>query len=207
MIKTCVGCKKKFEITKSEEEFYLSRGLSLPKRCKECREKKKEASNRKKAAEKHRLFRTLLTLFSEAVCLVSAFVFFKAENYTYFYCAAFAGAFIFLIYMLVSKSKKAAVSEVELYAVMNKFKYRFKNADDFREHFLKHGAETSSRTPKEYIKKANRVIKSPHSLKKREKEDGDLVFFDRATGEIVFCTPGGVIRSYYISDSAYFDRQ
>ena len=38
MKKTCVQCKKEFMLTDSEIAFYKNKGLSLPKRCKECRD-------------------------------------------------------------------------------------------------------------------------------------------------------------------------
>lgn len=207
MVRTCVNCKKKFEIAKSEIDFYKSKGLELPKRCKECRDKNRQIKERKKAEERKRLIITLLLFFVETAALVTAIVLFNKSIWGGFYAACAVCAAIFAVYMVVTKSKKAALSDVELYSVMNHFRYRFKDADDFREHFLKHGAETGCRTPKEYIKRANRVIKSPHTQKKREKEDGDIVYFDRASGEIVFCTAKGSIRTYYISDSAYFNRQ
>lgn len=207
MVRTCVNCKKKFELTKSEIDFYKSHGLELPKRCKACRDKNRQIKERKKAEEKKRLIITLVMLVIEVAALITAIVLISKKIYGGFYAACGVCAVVFAVYMLITKSKKAALSEVELYSIMNHFRYRFKNADDFREHFLKHGAETGCRTPKEYIKRANRVIKSPHSLKKREKEDGDLVYFDRSSGEIVFCTVNGFIRTYYISDNAYFKKQ
>lgn len=41
MKKTCKQCGKEFELTQSEINFYKSKNLSLPKRCKECREQNK----------------------------------------------------------------------------------------------------------------------------------------------------------------------
>lgn len=38
MKRTCIQCGKEFELTNSEIGFYKKRKLSLPKRCKECRE-------------------------------------------------------------------------------------------------------------------------------------------------------------------------
>lgn len=39
---TCKQCGKEFELSQSEMNFYRSKNLSLPKRCKECREKNKQ---------------------------------------------------------------------------------------------------------------------------------------------------------------------
>ena len=45
MKRTCKQCGKEFEITQSEINFYNSKNLALPKRCKECREKNKQSGN------------------------------------------------------------------------------------------------------------------------------------------------------------------
>ena len=37
----CKQCGKEFELSNSEMEFYKSKNLELPKRCKECREHNK----------------------------------------------------------------------------------------------------------------------------------------------------------------------
>ncbi|MDO5516033.1 MAG: zinc-ribbon domain containing protein [Clostridium sp.] len=42
----CVQCGRSFTIEDSEIEFYKSKSLSLPKRCKECRDKNKENSKK-----------------------------------------------------------------------------------------------------------------------------------------------------------------
>lgn len=38
----CVDCGKEFIISSSQQSFYRVREWELPKRCKECREKKKQ---------------------------------------------------------------------------------------------------------------------------------------------------------------------
>ena len=43
MKRTCIQCGKEFELSNSEIGFYKKRKLSLPKRCKECRDKNKKA--------------------------------------------------------------------------------------------------------------------------------------------------------------------
>lgn len=51
----CVGfrepCGKVFAITVSEQIFYKSRNLSLPKRCPDCRKKKREVSQKEEEAK------------------------------------------------------------------------------------------------------------------------------------------------------------
>ena len=42
MKRTCKQCGKEFIITQSEINFYKSKNLSIPKRCKECRQSNKQ---------------------------------------------------------------------------------------------------------------------------------------------------------------------
>lgn len=53
--RTCVQCGKEFEMTQSEINFYKKKKLSLPKRCKECRElNKNKKKNNNSSQEKDR---------------------------------------------------------------------------------------------------------------------------------------------------------
>ena len=38
---TCIDCQAPFDFTAGEAQFFQDRGLSIPRRCKECRAKKK----------------------------------------------------------------------------------------------------------------------------------------------------------------------
>lgn len=51
MKRTCIQCGKEFEITQSEINFYKSKNLQLPKRCKECRAENKGKKNSQSAAD------------------------------------------------------------------------------------------------------------------------------------------------------------
>ena len=44
---TCKQCGKEFELSNSEIDFYKSKNLELPKRCKECRELNKQNGSKK----------------------------------------------------------------------------------------------------------------------------------------------------------------
>ena len=47
IIQKCKGCGKEFELSSGEIEFFNSRGLSQPKRCKKCRAKKREGKEQR----------------------------------------------------------------------------------------------------------------------------------------------------------------
>lgn len=47
----CKECGKEFEIVEEEKNFYISKGLELPKRCRECRIKRRKDSGQKRKTE------------------------------------------------------------------------------------------------------------------------------------------------------------
>lgn len=50
IISNCKDCGKQFEISPNEQKYYKFNNLELPKRCSECRKKRKKA----KQAEEHK---------------------------------------------------------------------------------------------------------------------------------------------------------
>lgn len=85
--------------------------------------------------------------------------------------------------------------------------YTFRSDKLLQEHYEKHGKEMGYEDAAAYVAGANRVISSPDVLHKLEAEDGDHVYFLEATGEIVFVSTDGYIRTYFIADVGYFNRQ
>lgn len=85
--------------------------------------------------------------------------------------------------------------------------YTFRSPYLLQEHFEKHGREMGYANAAAYVAGANRVIHSPDALHKYEAEDGDDVYFMEATGEIVFVSGDGYIRTYFIADINYYNRQ
>ena len=87
--------------------------------------------------------------------------------------------------------------------------YTFRNHDRLREHYKKHGIEMGFASEDEYLAAANAVIANPEALTKREKEDGDYVFYVERTNEFVVLSTDGYIRTYFCPDSGkrYFDKQ
>ena len=108
---------------------------------------------------------------------------------------------------LIKLFEKIVTSENKLIKIHNAFQYNFRTTEDLKEHFIKHGRECNCKTPKKYLKTANKIIKSKKTLKKTEKEDGDRVYFNKKTGGIVFVSSKGFIRSFYMTDTDYFTRQ
>lgn len=109
--------------------------------------------------------------------------------------------------LFIKLFEKIQTRGTNLEKIQNSFDYSFRNTEELKEHFIKHGRECNCKTPKKYLKNANKIIKSKKSLKKIEKEDSDIVFFCKKNGGIVFLSPKGYIRTFYMSDISYFERQ
>ncbi len=58
MKKICKQCGKEFEITQSEIDFYKSRNLHIPKRCKSCRDANKRTSDESRQSYNHQTYST-----------------------------------------------------------------------------------------------------------------------------------------------------
>ena len=88
-------------------------------------------------------------------------------------------------------------------------RHYFRNGEKMQKHFYEHGEATNCDSPEEYLIKANEVIENPKVKRKPETDDGDndVVYYLSETGEIVFLSADGYIRTYYIADDEYFERQ
>lgn len=83
----------------------------------------------------------------------------------------------------------------------------FRTEDKLQQHFEKHGQEAGCATAEEYLAAANAVVANPAALHKLQAEDGDDLYFLESTGEFVVVSPAGYIRTYYLTDRDYFERQ
>lgn len=87
--------------------------------------------------------------------------------------------------------------------------FTFRTPEKLIKHFEEHKRATGCETAEEYLIKANAVINNPQSKVKIETDesDNDKVYYLSQTGEIVFVSEDGFIRTYYIADDEYFERQ
>lgn len=85
----------------------------------------------------------------------------------------------------------------------------FRTPEKLIEHFYEHGEQTKCDSAEEYLIKANMVIQNPKSQSKYETDEGDndKIYYLSETGEIVFVSTEGYIRTYFVADDEYFDRQ
>ncbi len=85
----------------------------------------------------------------------------------------------------------------------------FRTPEKLLKHFLEHGEETACESAEEYLIKANAVVTNPQTKTKHEtdEDDNDKIYYLSQTGEIVFVGLEGYIKTYFIADDEYFERQ
>lgn len=101
----------------------------------------------------------------------------------------------------------AAITTAEAVPETPNAAYRFRKPEYLTEHFQKHGAEFPYATEEEYLLGANNVIQNPSALHKLEAEDGDDVYYVESTREFVVVSTDGYIRTYFLADLDYYNRQ
>lgn len=83
----------------------------------------------------------------------------------------------------------------------------FRSEERLREHYEKHGKEMGFTSAEAYLAAANKVVANPGAQHKTESEDGDDAYFLEETGEFVVVSRKGYIRTYFLADRDYFERQ
>ena len=83
----------------------------------------------------------------------------------------------------------------------------FRSEERLERHFEKHGRDMGFASAEEYLAGANAVVANPDALHKTESKDGDDVYFIEKTGEFVVVSQKGYIRTYFVTDRDYYDRQ
>ena len=222
MKKTCIDCSSEFIITDSEEQFYKSKNLQIPKRCKACRDKRKnngttnsniEIYTNEKNGKSKNLIKIGITII---LCLCGYIIYSKniveyldqttLQTIEYVNPPTYEKSII-----LIEPSREEQTDEtIAIVAEKKKERiYSFRSDTLLEEHYEKHKNEFSYATTEEYEIGANIVIQSEDALKKREADDGDYIFYLEATNEIVFLSTRGNIRTYFKPDSgkSYYDRQ
>ena len=210
----CKQCGKEFEITEGEAEFFLSKGMELPKRCKECRQANKiKKENDSDAAirlerKPSKVKNLKVILGVVAILILAGFGFSKLpalinNNSGYDDSSVSTTVYTFSGY----GTSSAIIDETEEYLPVDETMLTFRNVDLLISHYQKHGAKVGASSPDEYQRKAAAVVSSENVLHKTESEDGDYVYFNPSTGEFVIVSTDGYIRTYYIADMDYFERQ
>lgn len=245
MERFCSDCGKKFELTQGEIDFYASKGLSLPKRCKECREKNKAKKQIRDNSLKTNSIDTVQNPafkapksknkfnFKKLTCIIFTILFllfgrFLLKNNNKLFNQSEKTTATYTDSNIISYSEnkpeirtsvQKTSSNTTFYDEVNEdfqafeatkqqhSQYHFRNRDRLNDHYYKHGVDMGFDSASSYEAAANAVINNPDALSKHEAEDNDMVYFIQSSGEIVFVSGDGFIRTYFISDKDYFDRQ
>ena len=88
-------------------------------------------------------------------------------------------------------------------------KLEFRSERLLEEHYEKHGVEMGFSTPEAYENAAAEVVADKNALHKKEKEDGDDVYYLENTNEFVIVSTDGYIRTYFEPEDGirYYERQ
>lgn len=195
---TCVQCGKRFELTDGEIDFYCSKGLDLPKRCKDCRNKN---SGKYVVTQKEKRPSSLVAaaLFFALGVVGVIFGVCKCGAISYF-CAI---AFFFLSSVFYLRRNKTVRYDLSF---GDKYTYKFYDANTFLEHYKKHGSAVGCRSIEDYLRAANRVICDKNSLHKTL-PDGDKIYYNKKNGDYVVVSHSGYIRTYYKTRYSHFLNQ
>ena len=223
MTRVCKECGKEFELAPGEIKFYKSKNLALPKRCKDCRDKKKAASyntgstnqdynsstddtgtgfsinntyNSTIAGQQLGSSNNKITGLRGRIVTVAAIII--------LFIAAIAGKVF-----LGSGTADNNNSNPSYESGEDKGLLQFRNDNYLAEHFEKHGKEFNYATKEEYLAGANKVVSSSSALHKTEAEDGDDVYYIEETNEVVIVSTDGYIRTYFKPEDGidYYNRQ
>lgn len=199
MKRTCKQCGKEFVITQSEINFYKSKNLSIPKRCKECRQnnkKRNENTGKEQTSMTYQPPRktkstpvtTAVTIALVVFAIIYA-IFFKDDS--------------------SSTPSNTASSTSEQTTVNSLQDLEFRSDELLNEHYEKHGVEMGFSSAEEYEEAASDVVENEDALQKTEAEDGDMVYYLEDTNEFVIVSPDGYIRTYFLPEDGidYYNRQ
>lgn len=201
----CIQCGKNFELKKSEIEFYKSKNLHLPKRCKACREKNKAKKEQfARYTVKMRRTRDLQFAWTFAFCFIGLVLSFITLQVIPTIAGLVASSLVFIFVLLLSfKTESKEIQEFDT----SKYEYTFRNNSSMIEHYIKHGLEIDADTLEDYLLKANQTITNPTTLRKKAKDKDDILYYNTKTEYFVVVSEKGYIRSFYKTSLNKFKRQ
>jgi hypothetical protein len=191
MNRKCVQCGKDFVLTDSEISFYKEKGLSLPKRCKACRDANRKTKAGMNYGNTEKNYNKDITVDTKTSRKPKP----QAQSNRKFYL---------MVALLVALVIGGIISSNNLTPAPT---YDFASEESLVEHFNKHGAEFGYTSKEAYLQGAKNVIQNPNAKKKTE-ADGDYVYYVQSSNEIVFVSPGGIITTYFRPTDGidYFNR-
>lgn len=192
MVRKCIQCEEPFEITGAEVDYYKENGLEIPKRCRKCRQANRLEKNtivipnRKERGKMQK--KVLGSVPTKVLLCLIAF--------------AFLTIYFFRDGTQTATKPTPPPSNVEE-AVM------FRTKELWEEHYSKHGKEMGYGSAEEYLAGANATIQNSSAKHKKEKEDGDDIYYVESTNDLVIVSTDGYIRTYFRPDEGirYYNKQ
>jgi len=221
MKRICKECGKEFELSPGEIQFYNSKNLALPKRCKGCREKNSQGKKAvhgsvpeenstgrqdRKASQDtsqgNNINNDTQGNIQHNVREGAQQGKTRLANGRNKFVTA---AVLVICIIAVLSGRQLSINEND----NNISSYKFRNSTYLTEHFEKHNSDFDYATEEEYLAGANRVISADNVLHKTEAEDGDDVYYLEDTNEFVIVSTDGYIRTYFKPEDGieYFNRQ
>ena len=217
--KKCVQCGNEFTLSDGEVDFYIGKGLNLPKRCKQCRNKNKakntpaynsgsfdnKCSNNYKSYYISKInYKFCLYVVIAALALVyyASGSLFSSDKYIAIAVLISVIAVAVLILIVYCTSNKIYIEEFDT----SIYKYTFYDTASMVKHYVKHGDEVDCESMEQYLFKANYMLSRTDNLSKIQK-DGDTAYFNKNTREFAVIAKAGYVRTYFIAKPEYFYKQ
>lgn len=211
MKRVCKQCGKEFEMTQHEIQFYKKKKLSLPKRCRACREKNKEAKKTGPDKEESRSTVSQGTNSMEKTPSTRREPLQKKRETAANRIGLIAALFLVICSAVAGINPFSSDSQepADKANVISAEELEFRSEKLLEEHFEKHGMEMGFISAEEYEDAAAEVVANSEVLHKTEKEDGDDVYYLEETNEFVVVSTDGYIRTYFEPEDGmeYFERQ
>lgn len=219
MDKICVQCGKRFTLSESEVDFYTSKNLTIPKRCRECRKRNKNSavSHNDPALWRHRdnhrydsyyvrNANTSAIAISFIIMVISAYValhsLIQFTALAYIILSSVAFLFSSVIFIAAVTAPKVLVQEFDI----TEYKHTFYDTKSMAEHYVKHGKETHSESMEDYLLKANKMLED-RACRTKTIDNGDKLYYKQQTKEFVVVAKAGYIRTYFIANDKYYYQQ
>lgn len=195
MVKKCIQCGNDFELTDAEIDYYKEKGLEIPKRCKKCRQANRLEKNSitipSGKARRQRRKSVLGSVPTRVlVCLVAI-------------------AFVYISIVRGGDQSSSPSNPQPTTAANVQAAIMFRSEELWKEHYEKHGKQMGFESAEDYLAAANAVIQNPNALHKKEKEDGDDLYYVKSTKDFVVVSTDGYLRTFFRPEDgiAYYNRQ
>ena len=215
--KKCVQCGNEFTLSNGEVDFYIGKGLNLPKRCKQCRNKNKAknasgynaGSFDNKNNNNYRSYyiskiNYKFCLYVVIAALIIALSAVRLISDTFIVCAVIIPVIAVAVLILIvhCSSNKIYIEEFDT----SIYKYTFYDTASMVKHYVKHGDEVDCESMEQYLFKANYMLSRTDNLSRIQK-DGDTAYFNKYTREFAVIAKAGYVRTYFIARPEYFYKQ